>query len=434
MTMLVFSLLLLPLIAAILPLALVAYGRHWILTRSSGGEVSRRWLLFLLAAFALMLLPISLLSLNSRYTFNTEGSPLLMSLTLGLLPGLVGVTALLLIALAGDWRFSPGRLRSALASASSLTPVGALLLSALILTLLAMLWRYGFTQIILIAGTIFALGWSLGHERGGLLVASSLLVLAVQVLVFRGSINIVELAPPADALLRSAFILAVITLMALSYLLPALLFYHAYRDGQVPPYQRRLLFALASLLVLAAAYGIYWDAFWASARARAYEDNMPFVQFLLVLMSCALLAVFLPGRRRWIGLAYTVLVPVCLFLAFHWGWNTSPLRLTQARGAKITAALEKDNERSGRYPESLEALAPGLLLRIAPPIGNLQGERWCYEVAPGAYRLGYVLGEFTYIDLQPKLSVQVFSQAGGLSGPFTACDQQLQEIRSRKIQ
>jgi hypothetical protein len=224
-----------------------------------------------------------------------------------------------------------------------------------------------------------------------------------------------------------------ITLMALSYLLPALLMYQAFRNGQESLPQRRLLVALAGLLVLAAAYGVFWEAFWASARARAYEDHLPFIQFLLVLMSGALLAVFLSGRRRWVGLAYTLLVPVCLFIAFHWGWNTSPARLTEARGAKITAALQKYHDRNGSYPERLEALTPGLLLRIAPPVGNLQGERWCYESTTAGYRLGYVLGEFTYFDLQPKLSVQVFTQAGGLSGPFTDCDQQLQKIKSQTI-
>jgi hypothetical protein len=181
-------------------------------------------------------------------------------------------------------------------------------------------------------------------------------------------------------------------------------------------------------LILAVCANIFEEGFWSQARARAYEDHLPLIEILLAMMVGILVMFALPGKR--VGFGYALLVPLIFFSAFHLGWNTSPVELTERRGAAIAGAIEEYRQQTGRYPERLSELKPGHLLVLSPPVGNLMDQSWCYDAGGDYYRLGYLLGEYTYFRRVPIISIQVLASAGNPPEPFTICEEMAQQIRT----
>ncbi len=80
-----------------------------------------------------------------------------------------------------------------------------------------------------------------------------------------------------------------------------------------------------------------------------------------------LMALGLQGRRSRLGLAYALLVPAVISLAYPAGWLVNPQAVTTARAERIDQAIGRFHQDTGAYPASLEELTPGYLSFVGAP-------------------------------------------------------------------
>jgi hypothetical protein len=358
--------------------------------------------------------------LNIALLLNPYGGINSSIVGIGLLPTLVALLAALFLnakALARLW------------AADRLILLG---LGAASLVLLVVLWLVEQSTLYLILGLAAALAliWSLGTRlRMGWLVPLSLLSVSCLVLFNGGALYIPRLDVPGwSNTVRGVLSAGANILVAF---LPVALLYSALKDTETLD-RRRLswVFALVVCLIAGGAYQVFWDGIWSSAHARAFEDHLPLVQFILSLIVGALIALKLPGRRRWVGAAYVAIVIAVDILALSWGWKVSAIELTEARAARVNQAIGAYYQENQRYPEQLSELAPRYLLYLPPPVIVRQGS-WCYQGGEAFYRLGYVSGKFTYS--HADYQAEIFAQAGELPAGGWNCDKQVEHYRSGEL-
>ena len=234
-----------------------------------------------------------------------------------------------------------------------------------------------------------------------------------------------EMLAPAWQVTLSGVLLAACLLLAI--FLPAALLYTSLKGEGVV--ERKMLawsLLLSVLLVGCTAYQVYWDGIWSAAHARAFEDHLPFSQLLVSLAGGVLLALLLHGRRRWVGVAYTLGVVALCVAALSVGWRVSAFDITAQRAEKVDGAIRAYRQEKGTYPENLGALTPGYLLYLpAPVVVRLGG--WCYSGGDGGYRLGYVSGDFTYFSADFRS--EVYSQDGTPpEGEGWQCEEMIQRL------
>jgi hypothetical protein len=257
-------------------------------------------------------------------------------------------------------------------------------------------------------------------SRAGLTVLTilSLLILAVIIFTAGGWIYIPASDQPAWSRTARSILMGIALLI--SILLPAGLLYLSMRtssDEKKP----RLVWTLVLTVILLAgvAYQSFWEGIWSSAHARAFEDHLPFFQFLLSLVAGLLLALILSGYRKWTGPIYTVLVTAFAVLAFARGWNVSAFDMTERRAAVVDQAISSYYQDHGVFPDRLEELTPHYLLFLPPPVVVRLGG-WCYQSSGNSYLLGYISGDFAYFD--SKFKVETYSQDGDVPDRTWACD------------
>ncbi len=299
--------------------------------------------------------------------------------------------------------------------------------------LLLLLWfadPMSFYLVAALTGALTVAAWLALRTGLGWLSLLSLTSAALLVLLTGGSFIIRPLTLPRWLSLAADIATGLALLAAL--LLPPALLYPALR-GDNPPAWRRLgwRLALALLLIAGSLYMVFWDGVWSSAHARAFEDHLPFVQFLLSLAGGVWLALALPGWRRLIGPGYTVLVTLAAVLALSWGWTVSAFELTASRAQRIDAAVQRYYQTTGVYPDKLEDLTPGYLLYLPPPVVVRQGS-WCYQGGLAYYRLGYVSGRFTYAERE--FFAETFSQAGELPPGEWNCEAMVARFAAGDLQ
>jgi hypothetical protein len=215
-------------------------------------------------------------------------------------------------------------------------------------------------------------------------------------------------------------IVSVIVLL-LTIFLPAALLYASLREETVlDPPRLGWRLVLIAVLVGGSAYTVFWDGVWSAAHARAFEDHLPLIHFLLSLMNGILLALSLRGRRRLAGPAFVVLVTAVNILALIWGWNVSAFELTERRAARVDQAVAQFYEDNNRFPTGLAELIPPYLLYLPPPVVVRQGG-WCYQGGEDYYRLGFVSGQFTYSSA--KFQTEIYAQVGESPQGSWYCDQ-----------
>jgi len=400
----------------VVPSILVLVGMGLVGSRKRQGWERRR-LLFLLVSTVVSLALLDLLILTNPY-----GREISSSLTaIGVLP----VTVALLVALFNQ----PGELKRLWLEEKLLVTA----LAAASVALLALLWWLEplTLYVVLLPTVVMGLALLLARRLGMLWLAVLSLAIAVcAVWLGGGWFWIPEMDAPAwQVTLRVVLTGAVILL---TILLPAALLYASLR-GEQPVDRRQLAWSigLASLLLLSAASLVYWDGIWSSAHARAYEDHLPFAQLLLSLMAGVLLALALHGRRRWTGPIYTLLVVVLCVAALSAGWRVSAFDMTAQRAERVTQAIQAYHQARGSYPVELSELSPRYQLLLLPPVVVRQGG-WCYQGGDGAYRLGYVSGDFTYFEAQFR--EEVFSAVGNLAGEAGwQCDEMVERLEHGEL-
>jgi hypothetical protein len=199
-----------------------------------------------------------------------------------------------------------------------------------------------------------------------------------------------------------------IVLISLTMIIVALLLYVGltrYRRWQesetlegTAPSQNRLVnrtavipLVLSLLLLLKALQKLYWLHLWDST----YDSVGPLWSIILIvviLFAGITLSFALPGRTKWVGATYLLLMPALIIGVFKLVQQVDIRQLTEERAAQTSRAIEAFYGREGHYPETLEQLTPWYILSIPEP-GIIYGQKWCYDSGTDYYRLGYVYRE-----------------------------------------
>lgn len=187
---------------------------------------------------------------------------------------------------------------------------------------------------------------------------------------------------------------------------------------------------LIAILLAGIIYQVYWDGIWSSAHARAFEDHLPFVHFLISLLAGVLLLFTLRGWRRIAGPGFILVVTTLAVLALTWGWKVSAFELTEHRAAQVDQAVKRYFQEHNSYPADLAALIPRYLLVQLPPVVVRQGG-WCYQGGQDYYRLGYISGKFTYS--RADFVVKVHAQAGNLPEGGWFCDELVSKFKAKEL-
>lgn len=296
--------------------------------------------------------------------------------------------------------------------------------------LFSFLWfieRTAFYVLIALAPVI-ALAWYIARAGLPLLGVLSMLTLLALVFATGGALFIPAVDP---AWLRTAFQILTAIGLLLSIFLPAGLLFSSLR-GSTPIKKSRLFWSLAlsAILLAGAAYQMAWEGIWSAAHARAFEDHLPIVQFMLSLVAGVVLTLTLCGSRRLVGPLYVILVAAITVLAFIWGWNVSAFEMTERRAAIVDKAIVNYYQENGSYPVSLAELSPRYVLFLPPPVIVRVGG-WCYQSGQDYYRLGYISGVFTYFNA--NFQVVTYSQAGDLPLNTWACDGLMERFQAMEF-
>ncbi len=385
--------------------AIIVFGAALIDRSQNPEQPSRKRLLVYLSLSALLLAGLGLL-----IWFNPYGSEINSSLSAyGVLIVLAPMLAYLLHharELKGLWQWDR---------------VLVIIFVLAFLGLFILLWfadPIAFTMILVLAPGI-ALAWNL--PRAGLIPLGilSLSTLATVILTTGGWLYIpgVDSAGSSLPVLQTFMVIA----MLITVLLPAGLLYAMLRSSS-PIKKPRLLWSLVFIAILwvGLAYQAAWDGIWSSAHARAFEDHLPFTQFMLSLAAGIFLALTLRGWRRLVGPLYFVLVTAVAVAALSQGWKLSAFEMTERRAAVVNSAVESYYQENGVYPEGLAELSPRYMPFVLPPVVVRTGG-WCYQSGEGFYRLGYISGDFTYFD--SDFRVETYAQAGDIPIGDWACDE-----------
>jgi hypothetical protein len=392
----------------VIPTLVFVFMAPWI-SRSGNLARSKTGLLLLLAASA-----AALVMLNISIWANPYGREISSSLSAyGMLPVLV---ALLVTGITKGKEIAHLWVEK---------PVLLSALVILILGLFGLLWLAEAitVYIVVILTAITTLGWLVGTRAGLGWLAVLCLAVSAWLIIFSGGAFFVFGIGVLQWLRTGSQIITMLCGLLAIFLCAALLYAIVRPDPNMATrsFVRRL--ALIILLAAACAIPVFWDGMWSAAHSRAYEDHLPFVQFISSLTAGSVLMIMLRGKRRLLGLAFCAAITTICVLGLNWGWNTSAVHLTERRAARVEQAVEKYHLANGRDPSRLSELAPRYLLYLPPPVIVREGG-WCYQGGDDFYRLGSIGGIFTYFE--QDFQINVHAQAGDIPGGSWDCDQMLE--------
>ena len=397
------------LLLTILPAMLLLWAGLWLIPWVDGVQQNRRWILFLLIAAIIILIPMVVLAGRARY-----GGVGYLAIILW--PVLEGVLALLAV----QWR-----------SVYRLWRVEKVLLSILLIVLVALialtaLGEPSYLLAILVPPLFLAGVWIMGGRLGlGGLLASSMLVLALQISQAVGLLGGRLYGVPEWLKIVNG--LAGMLMVVFALLLAAILIYRALDENRPVDKIRRIIYlSLSVFLLLGLAATVVRHGVMVKATAHAAEDHMPFGQVALAVILGMVLTALLVGRSRWIGLAFAILVPVLIVVSYAAGTLFEPQAVTVARAERIEGAVELYHQETGAYPASLADLTPGYMPYILGPLTG-RGQVWCYQGGPDYYRLGYVFIQRYYEPtlFKPFVEIRVYSSAGQPPDTGWMCDDEL---------
>jgi hypothetical protein len=187
-----------------------------------------------------------------------------------------------------------------------------------------------------------------------------------------------------------------------------------------------LRLALAFTILGALAYTIFWASVWDQT-----SDGMGGLFYLMtaVLVGVGAGAVMGINAKSWFrssGFVFAVAVPALMIWAFNSGWQVPFAGITEDRAARIQTAIKNFYTRTGRYPSTLNELAPRDLLYVLQPVMFL-GEGWCYQGGAEYYRFGTFYHEY----FSSPVSLKIYSQAGSPPETGWACTERLVYMKQR---
>jgi hypothetical protein len=182
---------------------------------------------------------------------------------------------------------------------------------------------------------------------------------------------------------------------------------------------------LGVFLIAKSLYNLYWLTVWDNTT-----DSIGYFWVHLPIMGAlfagVLLSVFLPGRTKWAGVLYMLLIPSLAYAVSTSAQQVDYHQLTQGRAAQVNQAIEAYYSRQGRYPHSLQQLAPLYLLEVPGPV-IIIGQDWCYQGADNYYQLGYVTTENW---MSQVFTGQLVATRGDISGLGPICAPEIKAIKA----
>ena len=146
--------------------------------------------------------------------------------------------------------------------------------------------------------------------------------------------------------------------------------------------------SVGAILFVKLMHTFYWFMVWDTTN-----DPLGGLWLLLpvetILFCGAMLFFLLPGRTRFAGLSYLLLIPVLLALS-NWAQSVDFRALTRERAGQVSQAIDAYYAREGRYPQDLRQLIPTYALSLPGPVIMFGEEGWCYQAGQDYYRFGYL--------------------------------------------
>lgn len=398
----------------VLPALLIVLGGLLILRNAEDDRAQRRFILYLLAVAVLLLLALLAATLVTRQ----GNSPSSRVSSLLMMSSVVGVLALL--ALRARKLVAMGRAPKALALLLLVGYVGLMASGVGMLV--------GLTTFLILPGAaVLVLGWALGRRFRKTAIFAALLLLLI---LF--ALNASWFAPSGD---RQPLLAALLNLLRtssfvsprLAVVLAAVLLTNTLRapDGRISAVRRGLSILLALALLGYLAYSIFWASVW-DQTSDGLGGLFLMISSAPVAVAAGMVMTFaLNGRRRMVGILFTVLAPLLLYQAFERGWDASYHAVTEARAERIAQSLEEYKQREGVYPATLDALTPRYLLGVPQPV-ELQGEEWCYQGGDDFFRLGAFAREY----FSTPVELRVYHSAGDPDSVWR-CEERLPEMKER---
>lgn len=197
-----------------------------------------------------------------------------------------------------------------------------------------------------------------------------------------------------------------------------------------PPSRREMLGRLALAVVVLGAflYTFAWAWLWDGTDDGLRGLVMITVSSMTATAAALVLALTSAGWRRWVGVAFPVLLLALMQGTASRAWQDveNPTRhVTEERAGRIQEAVESYKEESGRYPGELADLVPGEMWWIPRPM-ILPAEEWCYQGGADYYRLGAIYKEHWSA---PSITVRVYASAGTPPETEWHCDEKLAELQ-----
>jgi hypothetical protein len=400
----------------IIPAVLVLFAGGVMTIHEKPVEPSRRWIIVLLSAAILILIPINLAI--EEITTNRIGLFLIL-----LIPTLVGLLALILIqrrAIYAQW-WEDKRL------------ISALLVALLLLIVLTIRVEIYYPLVLIVPAAFLALIWSLLLRfELGILFGLSSLVLIGQILEAVGLIGGRRMFAAIE--FEWVLIPLIFSWYILSLILPAVLIYRGLTTKDSNNSRlASICFILAGLLILVELATTARHGVMVNATGHAAEDHLPFGEMLIAVLTGMVLLVALAGKRRLIGLAFIVLIPIMIASAYAAGWLVDPQAVTVARADRITAAVKAYHLQTGEYPSELDDLTPDYMPFILGPLTG-RAQVWCYQGEREFYRLGYVFIQRYYGPTfpDPYSEILIHAFAGDIPEGGWMCDQELEQAKQTR--
>jgi hypothetical protein len=183
---------------------------------------------------------------------------------------------------------------------------------------------------------------------------------------------------------------------------------------------------LSSVLLASSFYNLYWQFVWDQTTDSFYVLLLP-VPVIAAFIAGLFLTRPLQSSRKWYGFGYSLLLVAALVTTFSIALRVDYYRLTEARAAQVSQAIERYYARAGHYPARLAELVPGTRLSLPKPV-IMTGQDWCYQSGDHYYRLGYVSRDHWSI---PYLYIHQYRQAGTIPDIPALCNEETRALISR---
>jgi hypothetical protein len=149
-----------------------------------------------------------------------------------------------------------------------------------------------------------------------------------------------------------------------------------------------VVLVLSAFLLTKTLHNLYWLTVW----DNTYDPIEYFwlvLPVLAALFSGVMLSITLPGRTKFAGFLYSLLISALMIAVSARAQSVDFRQLTEERAGRASQAIETFYDREGHYPQDLRQLIPWYALSLPGPV-IMYGQGWCYQGGQDYYRLGYL--------------------------------------------